>query len=1038
MASLWWPSSGVGHAWWLETLILPLPGADYRLALRTLDELWAQTVMAPARYDPALDEAERVAHEARVATLRFQLGEKADAIAAAEVQLRAAQSVLDKQRADSGDINKYLELQLEQQRQLVEDAGATLAEEQEEALRGRTELRCQIDAEELAAESRHASNQSLLAQNRQGVAFVPEYEALAARNATKAELLAAKKAELATLSADLALKRLWSGALSAASLGSDESGRGALPALTVELMRAFPLQELLQEQALTVLSALLADEEGHNARRIHQAGGVPLILAALRAQAGAGDGGVATQACSLLWMLALSSRQACEELAAHDALPLLVEILRAHLGASRLVVNCCGAICHLLVTRPRSLGVAAQIGAQPSLERADVHAHPALKRRARATAEDEDEVRRRLGLMRVGHGSSPARVRALSPVSASVSALSERSPSPSAQLAGGRRTGARKSSAAWQHELLVAAVAKLTRSERAGLPTELITDPEPAPRLATREPAARAAMGALLDAMRAHPAEAKALEYALCAVWNLLLSSAPLAREFAQRRGPDAPLGLARDALSAHARSAGVVAYAIAALLAVVELPEAVEGMAELEVGALVQQVARSHTRNVRLQEGAVSLLEALDRAAPPPGARGDASAPGWTAATHAHWLHTAAELRGAFAELAPDSTALYRCLSSLRSGYHRLGRIYRHYTTGGSGWRDAPLGAPTLGLREWQQLAKACRLATRSFGAKELERVFLTASRKPAEGAGGERALHFVGFVRAAVLVAFGRLNPFAAEWLLGRAADVPLVPLDEAVSHLLQEHLFAPPDMAPPGLMASLVSHEMVTSAARRRERGRRAARRLTPSHTPPRRALAPRLLQAESAVSAHGPLLLKLFRKYASRNSAAATHVVLADAMHLLRGAGALALGRLTAREVCCAFADCLPDLGVESLHEPDRPEQPSRHGLEFPSFVQCLCRCAVNKLAVAHSDATPATADAAAAHIAELVADVVRAYNKGVFDSVGTWREPRTRLPTAEAAPRPARTPPLDSTAEGGLDLREHDDAEVDDDEVGEEL
>ena len=342
--------------------------------------------MAPAKRtkeDPLalgrIATAEREEHARRIGALHASLREQLGVVDIAEAQLRAAQAVRDRQRADCEDINTYLERQLREKRHLGEEMAAKYAEQQQDALRSRAELRRLIDAEEMAAEQRRAQNQALMAHNQQSLAFVDGYERLNAHNAASSALIATQHAELAAISADLDLKQRWAEALGGAKTRADDHGFDALPTLLVGMMRAFPQHALVQEQALTMLCALLADDEAHNARCIHRIGGVVHVLRALREQGGTSVA-VATHACSLVWMLAVSSSEICEEIALPDALPLLVATLGAHMASARLVYNACGAICHLLVTRPLALTVAAQIGAAPSLGRADVHTHPALTR----------------------------------------------------------------------------------------------------------------------------------------------------------------------------------------------------------------------------------------------------------------------------------------------------------------------------------------------------------------------------------------------------------------------------------------------------------------------------------------------------------------------------------------------------------------------------------------------------------------------------------------------------------------------------------
>ncbi|KAJ1633087.1 hypothetical protein T492DRAFT_983278 [Pavlovales sp. CCMP2436] len=498
----------------------------------------------------------------------------------------------------------------------------------------------------------------------------------------------------------------------------------------------------------------------------------------------------------------------------------------------------------------------------------------------------------------------------------------------------------------------------------------------PAELVAAQERTAQLALRALVEAMRQHPAEVKALEYVYCAVWNLLLSSAERASEFAHAlsadRG-DSALALTLEALRSHARATGVALYAIAVLLALVEVPGAAARMLAAGVVGLAQDVARVHSRNERMQEGVLALVEALEAAELAALAAAGRAPPGWTPVAHAQWLLLAAQLKNAFADLSPDATAFSRMLATLRTSYHRLARVFRHFASAGPGWRDAPLGAATVGMREWLALAKTCRLATRSYDRAQLTRAFAGSAPEPVDEL-AEPAVNWAQFVHVVVLVAFERLNPFWSEWLLGDApGDVPLVPIDEAVSHLLDEQLFALSDLADRDVLLRLCNNERVMSA-----------------------------------VALHRGPLEKVFGKYAARNSPSATEVVMADVLHLLRAISYVP-ARLSAAGMRLAFADSLPDGGVESLWHGEAAVA-GAYGLDLDAFCECLCRCAVSKLAAGHSEVAPATAEAAAQLVVEIFGEVQRANIRGAFDALGGTVSPLRKSGGARPA---GETPTLPS-------------------------
>jgi hypothetical protein len=235
-------------------------------------------------------------------------------------------------------------------------------------------------------------------------------------------------------------------------------------------------------------------------------------------------------------------------------------------------------------------------------------------------------------------------------------------------------------------------------------------------------------------------------------------------------------------------------------------------------VGEIAVEMARAHPHNDVLQDGVVELLDALERARLSALAELGQPPPSWTAAAHAHWLALAAHLRSSFAGFAPDRTALHRMLGLLRESYSRLSSVYRHYATASvsaaaGGARDAQaMGAALLCVREWLVLCKLCKVATRAYDQGELTRVFLQTSLGPPKPELAEHSLDFAEFVHALVIVAFERLNPFASEWLLGRSADVPLVPIDEAVSHLLHDHIFLLSDVPAAEAVLRLIRTEQV----------------------------------------------------------------------------------------------------------------------------------------------------------------------------------------------------------------------------------
>ncbi|KAJ1633088.1 hypothetical protein T492DRAFT_8008 [Pavlovales sp. CCMP2436] len=169
-----------------------------------------------------LATAERSAHEAQLAAMHAELREQLGRNDVAEAQLRIEQLRLTGMRADHADITAHHERKLRERKVFLEETATKCSVQQEELLRGRTELRHAIDAEDLGAETRRSANRVLLEQNEQALAFMDEYEYLSARNAGAGASLSAQEAELVAVSADLDLKQRWSTILSASKLGADE------------------------------------------------------------------------------------------------------------------------------------------------------------------------------------------------------------------------------------------------------------------------------------------------------------------------------------------------------------------------------------------------------------------------------------------------------------------------------------------------------------------------------------------------------------------------------------------------------------------------------------------------------------------------------------------------------------------------------------------------------------------------------------------------------------------------------------------------
>jgi hypothetical protein len=621
-----------------------------------------------------LGEVEREEHRQLAEQLSKQLQAQRAEIEAAEAALRRATSATEQRRLDEQDINTYLESQLHDRREQGDKLAAELNAEESAAIHASQALRSQIDAEEHDSEMRRLANRKRMGENEEALAFMGAYDSLSRQNGETNTELSALRVHVAAAAAELALKTKWSRALGLAVEKADESGTGALPTLLIALLGTFGEEAMVQEQALMMLAALLVDDDVHNAALIHRLGGVAAIVKTLRAHGG--SAAIALHACLVLWLLALSSRRVSDEVVAQDGIALLVGAINSHTDNSRLVYNACGALCHLVVTRPQMLTVASQIAASPVK---GFGAQTALARRAKPShavgAADSPELRRQIELLR-GPNSSQATS------GARIASGGGPARQPHAQSALSRRKNAQRTAlraaGAWHHSLLTAAVAKLTRNERADLPiAPARVDPATlVVELAARDLDLKAVLGALLRAVRAHMSKAKVLESSLCAIWNLQLGSSALARELL---AADGALDALVDALRRHGAVAGVVLYALAILLALAEADEAAEALEAQGVGRLVQDVARSHPYNEPLQEGAVYLLDALDRTRAR-AQRADAQQlpAGWSVATRAQWEALSVKLRRAFAELAPDKTVLYRTLDSARAPRAALPRRLR------------------------------------------------------------------------------------------------------------------------------------------------------------------------------------------------------------------------------------------------------------------------------------------------------------------------------------------------------------------------
>jgi len=374
---------------------------------------------------------------------------------------------------------------------------------------------------------------------------------------------------------------------------------------------------------------------------------------------------------------------------------------------------------------------------------------------------------------------------------------------------------------------------------------------------------------------------------------------------------------------------------------------------------AVAQQVARGHPNNARLQEGVVELLDALERAEQEVLAEEGGAPPGWTPQAHAQWLALAAQLRSTFQDLSPDPTALYRMLDFLHANYHQLALIFRHYAFSGDG-NEASVDNFLLDVREWNQFARTCKLATRAYDRAQITRVFLQ-MRSDCEGRQDrltELQLTFGEFIEALVRVCFMRMNPFFQSWLLGTAADdVVLVPLDEAVRHTLEHNVF-PLSQAP----------------------GADATQRLINNE------------QVDAILAQHRPVLLKVFKKFVLRKLGTQELVRLADFMQLARQAQIVAPGRFTAREVRTAFADARG--GMVDGEALDSVEMTS---VNFSEFLECLCRCAISKYVTTVHESLLHVHEAAVL-IAELIGDVCKAYQTGLL------------RPSGGGQGRPAAPPP----------------------------
>lgn len=149
-----------------------------------------------------------------------------------------------------------------------------------------------------------------------------------------------------------------------------------------------------------------------------------------------------------------------------------------------------------------------------------------------------------------------------------------------------------------------------------------------------------------------------------------------------------------------------------------------------------------------------------------------------------------------------------------LEDCYQLLERIFRYYSSQ-SDASDLPIAALLLDVREWNHLMKTCQVASARLRPSRLAQIFRETAFSRSD-TGDEGMLTFAEFLEALVRVGFEQANPYYAAWFTGNAALVPLVPVDEAVKQLLEDHVL-PLAQAPDSTVTHrLLNCEQVRGAA------------------------------------------------------------------------------------------------------------------------------------------------------------------------------------------------------------------------------
>jgi hypothetical protein len=392
-----------------------------------------------------------------------------------------------------------------------------------------------------------------------------------------------------------------------------EGGVRAVPLILLEAVRMHIGKEVLCEQAMVGLQAVLSTERHSDAELVRYRGGVQLVLDAMARHEMVGE--LQSAACGLLWKLGFADPAVRDVVLQASGIPLIMGAMQRHPDHPRLHYNACGALRHLLVTAPRDFSKESQIApgtrTEPTLPPIGSGSRVGgLGNRASFGGAGGGKRGPNRGLphdprtlpMSLSSSTSHPRLRGSAAMSGTRS-------DPRMATVNNSTPGPRTPMMTPASKQQTAAAGLLSSAGRRATADEGET------RLAAREDVSVQALRLTLQSMDAHPQIALVQEYGCGTLFNIALANLAMRARIVDEGGVPAILRAMRE----HPATAGVQVNGCALVKTLAEYQPALQ---QIELGkgrALLLQAMQTHQYNEDLITRATEALRYLPEELPIP-----------------------------------------------------------------------------------------------------------------------------------------------------------------------------------------------------------------------------------------------------------------------------------------------------------------------------------------------------------------------------------------------------------------------------------